>query len=70
VTHTWRCRHALRGRRWHDRRAAGRSGSVTVVRRHTVEEEHVVSADVKRELLEVEANGDVVVRDDSTGRTP
>lgn len=39
-----------------------------VVRKHTVYEEHVVSADLKRERLEVEAEGDVVVHDESTGR--
>jgi hypothetical protein len=32
-----------------------------VVRKHTVYEEHVVTADLKRERLEVEAEGDVVV---------
>ena len=36
-----------------------------IVRKHTVYEEHVVSADLKRERLEVEADGDVVVHDES-----
>jgi len=35
-----------------------------VVRKHTVYEEEIVSADLRRERLEVEADGDVVVRDD------
>ena len=36
-----------------------------IVRKHTVYEEHEVSADLKRERLEVEADGDVVVHDES-----
>ena len=35
-----------------------------VVRKHTVYEDETVSADLRRERLEVEADGDVVVRDD------
>lgn len=36
-----------------------------VVRKHTVYDEHVVSVDLKRERLEVQADDGVVVRDDS-----
>ena len=39
-----------------------------VIRKHTVYEEHVVQADLKRERLEVEAEGDVVVRDEAEVR--
>lgn len=35
-----------------------------IVRKHTVYEEHVVTADLRSERLEVEVDGDVVVRDD------
>ena len=35
-----------------------------VVRKHTVYEEQVVSADLKKERLEVQADGDVAVHDD------
>ena len=35
-----------------------------VVRKHTVYEEQVVTADVRRERLEVESDGDAVVHDD------
>lgn len=36
-----------------------------VVRKHTVYEEHEVSAELKRERLEIEADGDVVVHDET-----
>ena len=36
-----------------------------VVRKHTVYEEHVVTADLRRERVEVEADGDVVVTEES-----
>lgn len=39
-----------------------------VVRKHTVYEDQVVSADLRRERLEVETDGDVVVRDDDRQR--
>ena len=39
-----------------------------IVRKHTVYEEQVVSADLRRERLEVEAVGDVVVEDPSNER--
>ena len=39
-----------------------------VVRKRTVYEEHEVSADLKRERLEVEADGDVVVDDEGRER--
>ena len=35
-----------------------------IVRKHTVVEEQVVTADVRRERLEIETEGDVVVHDD------
>ena len=35
-----------------------------IVRKHTVYEEHVVTADLRSERLEVDVDGDVVVRDD------
>ena len=34
-----------------------------VIRKHTVYEEHVVTADLRRERLEVEADAGVVVHD-------
>jgi len=37
-----------------------------VVRKHTVYEDETVSADLRRERLEVETEGDVVVRDDDS----
>ena len=40
-----------------------------VVRKHTVFEEQVVSADLKRERLEVEADGDVAVSDEGRVRS-
>jgi uncharacterized protein (TIGR02271 family) len=39
-----------------------------VIRKHTVYEEHLVEADLKRERLEVEAEGDVVVHDEGEVR--
>ena len=39
-----------------------------IVRKHTVYEEQVVSADLRRERLEVEAVGDVVVEDPANER--
>ena len=39
-----------------------------ILRKHTVYEEQVVSADLKRERLEVEAVGDAVVTDEGRGR--
>ena len=39
-----------------------------IIRKHTVYEEQVVSADLRREQLEVEAVGDAVIEDD--GGTP
>ena len=38
-----------------------------IVRKHTVFEDHVIEADLRREHLEVEADGDVVVREEGTG---
>lgn len=40
-----------------------------VVRKHTVFEEQQVSADLRRERLEIEADDDVVVRDDAQVRS-
>ena len=39
-----------------------------VIRKHTVYEEHLVEADLKRERLEVEAEGNAVVHDDGEVR--
>jgi uncharacterized protein (TIGR02271 family) len=39
-----------------------------IVRKHTVYEEQVVTADLRRERLEVEADGDAVVEDPSRDR--
>ena len=39
-----------------------------IVRKHTVYEEQVVTADLRRERLEVEAVGDAVVEDPSRDR--
>ena len=39
-----------------------------IIRKHTVYEEQVVSADLRRERLEVEAVGDAVVEDPSSDR--
>ena len=39
-----------------------------VIRKHTVYEEHVVEADLKRERLEVQAEGDAVVHDEGEVR--
>lgn len=52
-------------------RSSSRSGSScasVVVREHNLHDENVVSADLRRERPELEADGDVVVGDDSNGR--